>query len=61
MGEHIPCSFAALLPLLRRMQLSTKLNVSPTNLSLIESLTGSGTSQPTLEHIADLIIAAAHG
>ena len=61
MGEHIPRSFAALLPLLRRMQLSTKLNVSPTNLSLIESLTGSGISQPTLEHIADLIIAAAHG
>ena len=61
MGERIPCSFAALLPLLRRMQLSTKLNVSPTNLSLIESLTGPGISQPTLEHIADLIIAAAHG
>ena len=62
MNGTVPRSFAALLPLLQKMQLSQRLGLSPTDLSWVAKLTETATvDQATLTVIAAKVIAAAHG
>ena len=62
MSYGVPRSFAALLPLLQKMQLSQRLGLSPTDLSWVAKLTETDlVDQATLAVIAAKIIAAAHG
>lgn len=62
MNAAVPRSFAALLPLLQKMQLSQRLGLSPTDLSWVAKLTETDlVDQATLAVIAAKIIAAAHG
>lgn len=62
MNASVPRSFAALLPLLQKMQLSQRLGLSPTDLSWVAKLTETAVvDQATLTVIAAKVIAAAHG
>lgn len=62
MGTSIPKSFVALVPLLQKMQLSQRLNLSPTDLLRAAQLTAtSALTQSSLNVIAAKVIAAAHG
>lgn len=62
MGTSVPANFVALQPLLQKMQLSQRLNLSPTDLLWVAKLTAtSAPAQATLNLIAAKVIAAAHG
>lgn len=62
MKGSVPRSFAALLPLLQKMQLGQRLGLSPSDLSWVGKLTESATvDQATLTLIAAKVMAAAHG
>lgn len=62
MNGNVPRSFAALLPLLQKMQLGQRLGLSPSDLSWVGKLTESATvDQATLTLIAAKVMAAAHG
>lgn len=62
MSASVPRSFAALLPLLQKMQLSRRLGLSPTDLLWVAKVTETAiVDQATLSVIAAKIIAAAHG
>ena len=62
MGTSIPKSFVALVPLLQKMQLSQRLNLSPVDLLWAAKLTAtSALTQSSLNVIAAKVIAAAHG
>ena len=62
MNGNVPRSFAALLPLLQKMQLGQRLGLSPSDLSWVGKFTESATvDQATLTLIAAKVMAAAHG
>jgi hypothetical protein len=62
MGTSAPRHFVALQPLLQKMQLSRRLNLSPTDLLWAAKLTeANAPAQPILTLIAAKVIAAAHG
>ena len=62
MGTSAPRHFVALQPLLQKMQLSRRLNLSPTDLLWAAKLTETNApAQPILTLIAAKVIAAAHG